>query len=67
VDATKDIVVSMIITLIRSFLDLDTDTLKTMFIEYVQNHEVFDTLYVIDDDFIAYEEVVKNYKDGLYR
>ncbi len=67
VDATKDIVVSMVITLIRSFLDLDIDTLKNRFIYYVQNHEVFDTIYVIDDEFIAYEEVVKNYKDGLYR
>jgi hypothetical protein len=64
VDATKDIVVSMVKTLLLGFLDLDEETLKTMFIEYVHNHEVFDNIYITSDNYIAYEELLKDYENG---
>jgi hypothetical protein len=67
IDDIKDTVVKKVLKLLLSFLELDEERFKTTFVEYVRNREVFDTIYVLDDNYIAYEELVKNYKDGLYR
>jgi len=63
VDDIKDIVVNKVIKLFLNYLELNDRDLEYMFIEYVQNHEVFDNIYVTSDNYIAYEELLRDYKD----
>jgi hypothetical protein len=63
----RSIVVDKVIKLLLNILELDTETLKTMFIKYVTNYETFDNVYIKDDSYVAYEEFTREYKDGRYR